>query len=306
MAESLHSTPKRKRGEPWSGGIALHPLKFSFDASVTTDPEDGSSSPRTKVAHRFRGLDIREGDVALQGGGGVRDEDDDDEHEQTTKRQRHDEPMKDVDEPTRVISDLPGAAAGDAIGITDGSGKTVPQPGPAEEVRLLQEHERRDSAKSVEVAPAMPPSEPVARKRSGTPPLRAKKLNVKSEDTDIDIIDPVRAALTWHDDEITIYDPEDEEDDGTGLNGVGFKPTAAIASARVLKRRQQMAEYKRREESEARARRNQRRRGAALDHHNTAASQASGKDRSDGNPEKSPRKVRFNDVGSSPKGIKIK
>ncbi len=63
---------------------------------------------------------------------------------------------------------------------------------------------------------------------------------------------PVRAALTWHEDEITIYDPDDEDDDGTGINGIGFKPTPAIAYARRLKQKQQLAEYKKREAIDAR------------------------------------------------------
>ncbi|CAK7199794.1 hypothetical protein SEUCBS139899_002478 [Sporothrix eucalyptigena] len=69
------------------------------------------------------------------------------------------------------------------------------------------------------------------------------------------IIDPVRASLTWQDDEITVYDPNDADDDGTGVNGIGFKPTPAIAHERALKRRQQLAAYRKREEREARARR---------------------------------------------------
>ncbi|KAL8302985.1 hypothetical protein RB600_006728 [Gaeumannomyces tritici] len=77
-----------------------------------------------------------------------------------------------------------------------------------------------------------------------------------------EIVDPVRAALTWHEDEITVYDPDDEDDDGTGINGIGFKPTPAIAYARTLRRRQQLAEYRKREEREARARRSLRRRAS--------------------------------------------
>ncbi|KAI1350006.1 hypothetical protein F5Y01DRAFT_164438 [Xylaria sp. FL0043] len=106
-----------------------------------------------------------------------------------------------------------------------------------------------------------------SRKRTGTPPPSSKKKgNAQSQSAKIDeeeeivIVDPVRAALTWHEDEITVYDPDDKDDDGTGINGIGFKPTAAVAYRRAQKRRQQLAEYKKREESEARARRNQRRR----------------------------------------------
>ncbi|KAI1499128.1 hypothetical protein F5X99DRAFT_296687 [Biscogniauxia marginata] len=100
-----------------------------------------------------------------------------------------------------------------------------------------------------------------SRKRAGTPPVPKRKTASESiAEEDAPIVDPVRAALTWHEDEITIYDPEDKDDDGTGINGIGFKPTPAIAYARAQKRRQQLAEYKKREESEARAKRNQRRR----------------------------------------------
>ncbi|KAI5863663.1 hypothetical protein GGS23DRAFT_509382 [Durotheca rogersii] len=98
------------------------------------------------------------------------------------------------------------------------------------------------------------------RRRAGTPPLSKRRTTALSAEEPA-IIDPIRAALTWHEDEITVYDPDDKDDDGTGINGIGFKPTPAIAYARAQKRRQQLAEYRKREESEARARRNQRRRG---------------------------------------------
>lgn len=107
---------------------------------------------------------------------------------------------------------------------------------------------------------------PRSRKRAGTPPLVATTTKAGNADQpgdpDTEVIDPVRADLTWHDDEITIYDPADKDDDGTGINGIGFKPTPAIAYARTMKRRQQLAEYRKREEREARAHRSLRRRGS--------------------------------------------
>ncbi|KAI2462902.1 hypothetical protein F4781DRAFT_161611 [Annulohypoxylon bovei var. microspora] len=98
------------------------------------------------------------------------------------------------------------------------------------------------------------------RKRAGTPPFAKRKTTDSSAEEEPVIVDPIRASLTWHEDEITVYDPEDKDDDGTGINGIGFKPTPAIAYARAQKRRQQLADYRKREEGEARARRNQRRR----------------------------------------------
>ncbi|XXH01783.1 hypothetical protein Hte_008144 [Hypoxylon texense] len=98
------------------------------------------------------------------------------------------------------------------------------------------------------------------RRRAGTPPLSKRRTAELPGDDEPIIIDPIRAALTWHEDEITVYDPEDKDDDGTGINGIGFKPTPAIAYARAQRRKQQLAEYRKREESEARAKRSQRRR----------------------------------------------
>jgi hypothetical protein len=74
---------------------------------------------------------------------------------------------------------------------------------------------------------------------------------------------PTPSALTWQDHEITghLADPStDPDDDGTGINGIGFKPTPAIAWARAEKRRQQLMEWRARETKEARAKRSERRR----------------------------------------------
>ncbi|OQE28434.1 hypothetical protein PENSTE_c003G09668 [Penicillium steckii] len=65
--------------------------------------------------------------------------------------------------------------------------------------------------------------------------------------------------FTWHDNEITGHNPSDPTDDGYGINGVGFKPTAAMAWARSQKRQKQVADWKNREAREARERRRERR-----------------------------------------------
>ncbi len=67
-------------------------------------------------------------------------------------------------------------------------------------------------------------------------------------------------ALWWSDSEITGHDPKDPSDDGYGINGVGFLPTPAIATARAGKRKKQVAEWKSREAREARQRRSDTRR----------------------------------------------
>ena len=66
-------------------------------------------------------------------------------------------------------------------------------------------------------------------------------------------VDP--GSLTWHDSEITGHLALDPDDDGTGINGVGFRPTPAMQYARQQARRRQVADWKRREAGEERRRR---------------------------------------------------
>lgn len=76
-----------------------------------------------------------------------------------------------------------------------------------------------------------------------------------------------QAALTWQDDEITghVVDPSVPEDDGEGINGIGFRPTPNEAYARSQKRRKQVHDWRAREAREAREKRVSRRRGTHLD-----------------------------------------
>ncbi|KAL8725929.1 MAG: hypothetical protein Q9166_007057 [cf. Caloplaca sp. 2 TL-2023] len=71
---------------------------------------------------------------------------------------------------------------------------------------------------------------------------------------------PPPLNLWWADTEITGHDPKDPTDDGYGINGVGFLPTPAMASARAERRKRQVAEWKNREAREARQRRSEARR----------------------------------------------
>ncbi|KAL8771721.1 MAG: hypothetical protein Q9209_002912 [Squamulea sp. 1 TL-2023] len=71
---------------------------------------------------------------------------------------------------------------------------------------------------------------------------------------------PPALNLWWADAEITGHDPKDPADDGYGINGVGFIPTPAMASARAERRKKQVAEWKNREAREARQKRSEARR----------------------------------------------
>ncbi|EAA26705.1 hypothetical protein NCU04550 [Neurospora crassa OR74A] len=101
-------------------------------------------------------------------------------------------------------------------------------------------------------------------RKSKSPPLQPQPATSTSTSSPHSptVIDPIRASLTWQDSEITVYDPDDSDDDGTGINGIGFRPTPEMEHARRMKRKKQLAEYRKREMGEARARRKERRAGA--------------------------------------------
>ncbi|OHF01232.1 hypothetical protein CORC01_03547 [Colletotrichum orchidophilum] len=288
------TTPKRKRDEEVPLSPLHTPSKFSFQLpDPKSDAEDGSASPHSKVVQKFRGLALGGGGGG--GGGGVaqqqnregpyaaydptRDEHKDggySDDDPFASRKRFKVPeleMKDVE--------LDAAAAGPPVFIPDPDIKADPAPTPKSKPILTEPQPTTATAATPATGSQQQRSHPSldklqysksrGRRRAGTPPLKGRKgannnkaaAEPQQEDQEVKaIVDPVRAALTWKEEEITIYDPEDADDDGTGINGVGFMPTAAMAYARTQKRRLQLAEYKKREESEARARRSQRRRGS--------------------------------------------
>lgn len=114
-----------------------------------------------------------------------------------------------------------------------------------------------------------PTTSPVKKKAASSPrkrPNSITKPNMRKQRlspplTSSDIEDP----FTWHDFEITGHNPTDPNDDGYGINGIGFKPTPAIAWARTEKRRKQVAEWRNREAREAREKRKEKRDGAEPD-----------------------------------------
>ncbi|KAK3348971.1 hypothetical protein B0T25DRAFT_232026 [Lasiosphaeria hispida] len=312
MADSPISTPKRKHAQLFNDDNSnlYNTTQFTFDPHSPV--KDGSGSPRTNVAHRFRGL-------ALGGGGGVNDP-----RPQSPGPNLKPLPFSDVfgslridarDDGTRKRMKLPDGELPDAdipdlhVSVAARHDPTTPAPrsaghataGPrksgsqsprqrspgavkfALDTAVVGQSETVANTASSPLPRPSPPNthRPLKGKRAGTPPLAYKTslganpltpaqggttdvLTSSPGSDDTFITDPLRASLTWHDDEITIYDPDDSDDDGTGINGIGFKPTPAIAHARTVKRKQQLAEYRKREEREARAKRSQRRRGSPV------------------------------------------
>ncbi|KAK7757347.1 hypothetical protein SLS62_000359 [Diatrype stigma] len=340
MAEASHPppsprlTPKRKRDDllieqnssasPIRNLVHLTKPIFSFQspnllaqAQVHRVPEDGSSSPRSKVAQKFQNLTIVEDDEEGESGGGVTapatnvnknnhelhdvhvsnpskpspetaifgfdgaDRDNEYTRNSPMEFQGGDMQMDDEDSTTRKRIKSFGESQSLAIKPDLGTGPNGEDSANAADLAQVHEsgHVTLQSAvdptlvklskspangrlqKSYPSINRLQDSKSRNRKRAGTPPASKRKpVDSKAEDEPPEVIEPIRAALTWHEDEITVYDPEDKDDDRRGMDGVGFKPSPAIAYQREQMRRRQLAEYRRREENDARARRNQRRR----------------------------------------------
>jgi hypothetical protein len=72
--------------------------------------------------------------------------------------------------------------------------------------------------------------------------------------------------MTWQEDEITGHDIDyTADDDGEGINGIGFIPTPAMVTKRSEWRRRQITEWRARESKEARQRRYDKRKSSHRD-----------------------------------------
>ncbi|KAK5625136.1 hypothetical protein RRF57_000852 [Xylaria bambusicola] len=308
----LTATPKRKRDDltaewrlpasPTPGHAAktvfsFQPPKLQSPVRLGHPTEDGSSSPRSKVAQKFRDLAIEESRDAPKGttggspesGGGVTtaaETLDLKGHERlvapdvtrftfdagTTAAYADMQLDLDEDDPAAARKrpktlELDGTDPNSVLSVDGLIGHGLSAPVNETAASAPPVHNSSNLRNSYSSINRPTESKSRSRKRTGTPPPSSRRKTqgqsqskMVDEEEELVIVDPVRAALTWREDEITIYDPKDKDDDGTGINGIGFKPTAAVAYQRAQKRRQQLAEYKKREESEARAKRNQRRR----------------------------------------------
>lgn len=101
---------------------------------------------------------------------------------------------------------------------------------------------------------------------------------------------PISPNLWWQPAEITGLNHNDPADDGYGINGIGFIPTPAVANARVMHRKRQIAEWKSREAKEARQKRVEMRRGNNLQIYSLEANSAKLDEKA--------RKVRFSEPQS--------
>lgn len=223
------------------------------------------------MAHQFQGLEIQAGSISkLDLHSSLCNDGAPAEGDATRKRQKIfdlEEEMEIPETPEAGRATFSPDPVGEPVGLDFMNSFQIDNALKPVVFKGLSAHSKSSAARLQRAYPSinrLADSRSRARKRAGTSPPPPPPLSnipdaplVDIEDT---VVDPDRAALTWHDDEITGHDPSDPEDDGEGINGIGFKPTPAEARARAERRRQQMADYKSREMKEARAKRSERRR----------------------------------------------
>lgn len=232
-------SPKRKRDEKprspqhrvTSRRLDTLPEKQMLSSGDDIDTE--AHTPRSRVAHSF-------GDLEIQGTGGVSRLDllgTSKPYNGETRKQ-----VKSAQNGLKEIPETPQAPPNTVSGTVDGKG------------RLDNQHNKVifSGAKLSTTLPSRPSQKLPASPSSPATPPRQFSPAPSPPDTPESSLPQEPASLHWEESEITGHNPSDPEDDGEGINGVGFKPTAAIARARSERRRKQLADYKSREDKDAR------------------------------------------------------
>jgi hypothetical protein len=263
-SDDLYRSPKRKRTSdstqyspivsPTLTRIATNLQEFPFArTNAVSDPVDrtGDGSPRTCVAVQLHGLDLQQDAM-----GDVR---------HTSKRLA---PMSTENGDQPAEYQHPGVRGH----RTNFEPSAPPQAQGSAEQSTTNSFQHPGAAFTFEAGelPSVNAGQPQMHRRS--PPLDGN---------------PEDNPMTWQLSEITGHDPNDPNDDGYGVNGIGHKPTPVQAWARSQRRRQQLAEYKSREAREARQRRSERRRMESRD---------VSPDDEPGNAKRKAIRVRFEDV----------
>ncbi|KAL8927144.1 MAG: hypothetical protein Q9208_002528 [Pyrenodesmia sp. 3 TL-2023] len=223
LPESMLASPKRKRDIEDSPTVALAPSPTRLRTSNlptrpanTQDALDGDRSPRSTVAGHFQNLNL------------------------TGYGFDFENPMDKLNAscsiPDSEDSDFPSS---------QGSVQS-PMAQPHAPSVLSSAHPIFDSTSTTRDLPLEIPETPRLQPTTAISPVPLPIPRSKS---------PPPLNLWWADTEITGHDPKDPADDGYGINGVGFLPTPAMASARAERRKRQVAEWKNREAREARQRR---------------------------------------------------
>ena len=258
------SSPKRKRNDQTES----HSDTTATEVGIQADEDfvSGQNSPRSKVAERFKDLNIQPvRPRSLQTNDPVK----------RRKRLKRNPAVAEYShssnefilgtagsKPTAGKEDLNTGEVGETPGSRSHE-RATPSLEPSEDLQeesddLSEEESIFVSAwqrrpPSPQVLISSPPSSDPIVDRSVSPLPQPEELTSD------------QVALTWQEHEITGHELDPSgDDDGDGINGIGFRPTPAIAVARQQRRKQQVNEWRAREAREARQERFERRKREAI------------------------------------------
>ncbi|KAK1066370.1 hypothetical protein LTR74_007257 [Friedmanniomyces endolithicus] len=249
-------SPKRKRrtdshsAGPGLGADPTLQINSAFDVTDNTT-ENLAESPHTRiVVERLRDLDISQ------------------EPRSEAGRDLSESPRKRVKRNRQLgVPDFDVNA--DVYSSPESSSQPLPDHGNDRPLEISETPDwrrvRSPSSPPISVLDTQPPAQnPDAATVLKTKPIKST-LFLSPPPRSPPTPDPSPTAQTWHPSEITgqTLDPTTPDDDGEGINGIGFRPTPAIAYARSQRRKQQVSAWKAREAGEARQRRVERRRGGS-------------------------------------------
>lgn len=236
----LYRSPKRKRdtSEPAASSPPGSPtstvsIASLQEARLREEDDLGRYSPRTAVAGRLKDLAIRESFL----------------HSEI-----------DPQDPSNLWQDTSKTPEEVTSALGEGAGANCLQQGyqsmNGQDDRSLTGQHQGSDPELFSPSTTKQPNSGARKKIKPIPTSKARSRRVSPPPPQDD------DSLTWSDSEITGHNATDPNDDGYGINGIGFRPTAATAWARSQKRQKQVAEWKNREAREAREKRRERREGS--------------------------------------------
>lgn len=283
---SRSESPKRKYTEAMTLPSRLPTLNLDVP-DIATDAyhlsEGKCDSPRSRVAEKLETLDI---DQAAEEDAPRKRIKTDQQHQPASKLSRFDVTPKQLPRPRFDLPHHQHRPSEAILEIAETPGcRPEADARPSTPSPLAKQVEtpmsKQNISPIVRITPKRmrSPPPPVASPSSPDNPDNGLSTSPDSSQNFGDLAD-----TTWQDSEITGHHIHTAlGDDGEGINGIGFRPTPAIAQARSQKRKHQLSEWRAREAKEARQRRYEKRQGCAVDAGNGDESQR--------------RVVRFEEIG---------
>lgn len=295
LASPIPETPLVKDSPAKRKRSLSDPVVIPFAPRLRTDCIDissyeeerllGASSPRTVVAERLSDLRLNGPLSVLQFNGLVSNAQPEDEQSHKKIKITSEDGVAMDAETEQDKSRIPLDEGTEELITVKPHERSLKSPPPSTKPNLeIEESPVQDdmpeSQPDVDQASTLHPSASAThvsttRKRSPSLPIRLSPTQPLLQE-EISVIVPAPASKpsqprkplkrsaedTNHEADDNVLDPDD---DGTGINGIGFRPTPAEAWARAQRRKKQLSEWRVRENKEARERRSERRnRSAAL------------------------------------------